>query len=349
MLASQLFHSINDIRSLVNMHVNAEHWNDAFAIASRYPKYTEEVYLPYARWLAESDRFDEAQKAYHLAGHDVEALWVLEQLTENAIRENRFLDAGYYHWMLSIQYLERSSTNPQFLEKFSECSKKADCYYAFDVIHKYLAEPFTSSPAEALVNIARYLAFQEEIYKISRVSILYTLLKQGQTLGAYKLARYSLEQLSHLNVPLRFEKLIESAALMIRSKPFTDADDLLPMCYRCGMSNPLVGGNECIHCKTPFILSFMNLKTGKIVANRETLLNLDRRQVIVAEWPPPLFTRFYYNIIPEISISQCSSCHHMFHADDFEMACLKTGACPFCHVVQQKRTDFDINDEGDLE
>ncbi|EJD73786.1 hypothetical protein LOAG_18816 [Loa loa] len=365
-LASQLFQSINDIHALVNMYVGAAIWNDAFLIAAKYQKYNEEVYLPYARWLAENNHFDEAQKAYHMAGHDMEALQVLEQLIENAVRENRFVDAGYYNWMLSMQYLERYSGDPELIEKFLDFSNKANCYYAFDVIHKYLAEPFTSCPADALINIARYLAFQKEIYKISRVSILYTLMKQGQVLGAYKLARYALEQLSYLKTPRRFEKLIETDALMIRSKPFTDAEELLPMCYRCGISNPLVGTNECIHCKTPFILSFvsfgnddinleearqlisaepplgqsknplqeqMNLKTGKVVADRETLLMLEKQQVIIAEWPTPFVTRFYYNVIPEISITQCNSCYRMFHADDFEMACLKTGACPFCHVA----------------
>lgn len=57
-------------------------------------------------------------------------------------------------------------------------------------------------------------------------------MKQGQVLGAYKLARYALEQLSYLKIPRRFEKFIETDALMIQSKPFTDAEELLPMCYR---------------------------------------------------------------------------------------------------------------------
>uniref|UniRef100_A0A8R1TUJ1 Intraflagellar transport protein 122 homolog n=1 Tax=Onchocerca volvulus TaxID=6282 RepID=A0A8R1TUJ1_ONCVO len=390
-LASHLFQSINDIRALINMYVDAALWNDAFLIAAKYQKYNEEVYLPYARWLAENDRFDEAQKAYRMAGHDVEALQVLEQLMGNAIRENRFIDAGYYNWVLSMQYLEQCYADPELIEKFLDFNNKANCYYAFDVIYKYLAEPFTSCPADALVNIARYLACQKEIYKISRVSIFYTLMKQGQILGAYKLARYALEQLSCLKIPYRFEKLIETEALMIRSKSFTDAEELLPMCYRCGISNPLLGTNECIHCKNPFILSFvsfevlplvefivsddinleearqlinaepplgqvenplqeqMSLKTGKVIANREILLKLEKQQVIIAKWPPPFVTRFYYNIIPEISIIQCNSCYRMFHADDFEIACLKTGGCPFCHVAPQKKTNHNFIGDNDIE
>lgn len=31
---------------------------------------------------------------------------VLEQLTHNAVVENRFSDAGYYYWMLSMQCLD---------------------------------------------------------------------------------------------------------------------------------------------------------------------------------------------------------------------------------------------------
>lgn len=76
--------------------------------------------------------------AYHMAGHDVEALQVLEQLMENAVRENRFVDAAYYNWMLSMQYLERYNGDPEFNEKFLDFNNKANCYYAFDVIHKYL-------------------------------------------------------------------------------------------------------------------------------------------------------------------------------------------------------------------
>ncbi|VDM56939.1 unnamed protein product, partial [Angiostrongylus costaricensis] len=93
-LAARIYGKINDIRALIEMYVAAGHWTDAFAIADRYPNFVEDVYLPYARYLAERDQFEEAQKAFHKAGHDQEALWVLEQLTSNAVNENRFADAG---------------------------------------------------------------------------------------------------------------------------------------------------------------------------------------------------------------------------------------------------------------
>uniref|UniRef100_A0A0K0CXY7 Vps16_C domain-containing protein n=1 Tax=Angiostrongylus cantonensis TaxID=6313 RepID=A0A0K0CXY7_ANGCA len=61
-LAARIYGKINDIRALIEMYVAAEHWTDAFAIADRYPNFVEDVYLPYARYLAERDQFEEAQK-----------------------------------------------------------------------------------------------------------------------------------------------------------------------------------------------------------------------------------------------------------------------------------------------
>ncbi|PIO56386.1 hypothetical protein TELCIR_22215, partial [Teladorsagia circumcincta] len=51
-LAARIYGNINDIKA-------------AFAIADRYPKFVEDVYLPYARYLAERDQFEEAQKGDH--------------------------------------------------------------------------------------------------------------------------------------------------------------------------------------------------------------------------------------------------------------------------------------------
>lgn len=44
--------------------------------------------------------------AFHKAGRQTEAVKVLEQLTQNAVVESRFIDAGYYYWMLSMQCLD---------------------------------------------------------------------------------------------------------------------------------------------------------------------------------------------------------------------------------------------------
>ncbi|KAK0399989.1 hypothetical protein QR680_003303 [Steinernema hermaphroditum] len=385
-IAAQLYISINDIKSLIKMHISAGQWDDAFAICARYPQFNDEVYLPYARSLAEKDMFDEAQKAYSKAGHEAEALKVLQQLTENSLTENRFKDAGYYYWKLSMEYAYNARANPNYLNQFEECYKQAECYFAYDSIHKYLAEPFTNRSPEHLINIARFLASQKPYVRISKVGVFYTLAKLGKSVEAYKMARYALEQLSTLKAPPRLEKLIGAATLDIRAKPYSDPDDILPMCYRCGTANPIMTASRCINCNANFVYSFAtfeilplveftiaddisdeeaydlinaepplpaqaeNFKKGvALVCDRDQLLSMEKSAVLVAKWQPPLRFKYYYNVISEITVTMCECCFKMFHQDDYEIGVLQEGHCPFCRTVPERSGDFNLLDEAELD
>ena len=95
--------------------VSALH-TQAFDLVRTHSEYRSDVYFPYATWLIENDRFDEAQEGqsrtvdmqlyqnrYYMsvcihvpvaldkAGRQTEALHLLEQLAENAITETRYL------------------------------------------------------------------------------------------------------------------------------------------------------------------------------------------------------------------------------------------------------------------
>ena len=265
----------------VTLYVEAKEWEEAFNLAEKYPEYREHIYVPYAKWLAESDKFVEAQKAFHKAGRPDEAFKVLNELTLNAVNESRFDDASYYYWILSNQYIDlarEAIEEKEFenLSKFHEFQTKANMYYAYHTIQRYTDEPFTSYMPEALFNISRYLMHelgQQENPKgvpkgVSRFAVLYALAKQSRNLGAYKLARHVLEKIQGLVIPKKFRENVDLATLMIRAKPYYDNEELLTMCYRCSTTNPLYnprGGNRCNNCGQPFVHSFVSFEILPLV------------------------------------------------------------------------------------
>ncbi|XP_037539762.1 intraflagellar transport protein 122 homolog [Nematolebias whitei] len=264
--ASETYSKMGDLKALVELHVETQHWEEAFSLVEKHPQFKSDVFVPYAQWLAENDRFEEAQKAFHKAGCQDEAVKVLEQLTHNAVVENRFNDAGYYYWMLSMQCLdiarESEDKRDEMLKKFERFQRLAELYYVYRSIQRYTDEPFSSHMPETLFNICRFLLnnLTKDIPPgISKVNTLYALAKQSRKLGAYKLARYSYEKLQELHFPSRLLESIELGSLTIRSKPFHDSEDLIEgmMCYRCSTNNPFLNsqGSVCINCRQPFIYS----------------------------------------------------------------------------------------------
>uniref|UniRef100_A0A6I8RI89 Intraflagellar transport protein 122 homolog n=1 Tax=Xenopus tropicalis TaxID=8364 RepID=A0A6I8RI89_XENTR len=262
--AAETYMKIGDLKALVRLYVETQRWEEAFALVEKNPEYKDEVYIPYAQWLAEHDRFEEAQKAFHKAGRQDEAVRVLEQLTHNAVVESRFNDAAYYYWMLSMQCLEISKDKEEkqdaMLQKFYHFQHLAELYHVYHSIHRYTDEPFSSHLPETLFNISRFLLHsltKESPLGISKVNTLFTLAKQSKALGAYKLARQVYERLQGLRIPSRFLESIELGSITIRSKPFHDSEELIPMCYRCSTNNPFLNnlGNVCINCRQRFVFS----------------------------------------------------------------------------------------------
>uniref|UniRef100_A0A8C3M563 Intraflagellar transport protein 122 homolog n=1 Tax=Chrysolophus pictus TaxID=9089 RepID=A0A8C3M563_CHRPC len=262
--AAETYMKVGDLKALVSLHVETHRWEEAFALSEKHPEFKDEVYVPYAQWLAENDRFEEAQKAFHKAGRQREAVRVLEQLTHNAVVESRFNDAAYYYWMLSMQCLDIAQENEEqkteMLQKFHHFQQLAEVYHVYHYIQRYTEEPFSFHLPETLFNISRFLLHsltKETPLGISKVNTLFTLAKQSKALGAYKLARHAYDKLQGLQIPARFQKSVELGSLTIRSKPFHDSEELVPLCYRCSTNNPLLNnlGNVCINCRQPFVFS----------------------------------------------------------------------------------------------
>ncbi|KAM6256661.1 intraflagellar transport protein 122 homolog [Porphyrio hochstetteri] len=262
--AAETYMKVGDLKALVHLHVETLHWEEAFALSEKHPEFKDDVYVPYAQWLAENDRFEEAQKAFHRAGRQREAVRVLEQLTHNAVVESRFHDAAYYYWMLSMQCLDIAQESEQqkteMLGKFHHFQHLAEVYHVYHSIQRYTEEPFSFHLPETLFNISRFLLHsltKETPLGISKVNTLFALAKQSKALGAYKLARHAYDKLQGLQIPARFQKSIELGSLTVRSKPFHDSEELVPLCYRCSTNNPLLNnlGNVCVNCRQPFVFS----------------------------------------------------------------------------------------------
>lgn len=123
---------------------------------------------------------------------------------------------------------------------------------------------------------------------ISRVYILYALAKQAQNLGAFKLARTAYDKLQVLRVPPAWQHQIDLSCLAIRSKAYSDQDDLLPVCNWCMTTNPLLRSNldSCVNCGHPFIRTFLGFDILPLVEFQpEANIPLDEALKLLAKEP----------------------------------------------------------------
>lgn len=60
--AAEIFSRLGDDPDVADVLIDAQAWPEAFELAERNPKLKSRVYGPYARWLAETGRFSEAQE-----------------------------------------------------------------------------------------------------------------------------------------------------------------------------------------------------------------------------------------------------------------------------------------------
>jgi intraflagellar transport protein 122 len=80
---------------------------------------------------------------------------------------------------------------------------------------------------------------------IALSKILLALAGLARAQRAYKLARFAYSRLQGLVLLPAVAADVELASLMLRACPFTDDDELLPICYRCQATNTLL--NTQVH------------------------------------------------------------------------------------------------------
>lgn len=60
--AAEIYKRLGDSAAVLSLHVEAKEWSQAFLLVQTQPQYKALVYIPYAHWLAENDKFVQAQK-----------------------------------------------------------------------------------------------------------------------------------------------------------------------------------------------------------------------------------------------------------------------------------------------
>lgn len=270
-LAAEIYRKLGEESQVVQLHVDSRDWPEAFRLAENLPQILPSVHLQHAKWLADSDQFIAAHEAYVMAGRAKEAHQLLKNLADSAVSEERFLDAGYFTWLRAkqlMQMMEKNpdETSPQHIKEFKLLLQLSAIYYAYQTIHSYLREPFTSSPPLTLFNTSRFIANQisgsSPPKGISMFAVYYTLSKQAKVLGANKLHLQINNKLQTLKAPSGIQEQVDINIMNSRAAAggFNDPEELLPMCYKCSNFSMHLSGNHCPNCQQEYTFSFVSFE-----------------------------------------------------------------------------------------
>jgi intraflagellar transport protein 122 len=279
-LAKECLLKIGAIEELMKLFMATGDWEEAMELAQNHPgQFDDAVFEPYAQYLAGEDRFEEAQAAYRRAGKPQMAIKLVTNMAQNATVEGRFVDAARHYFELAEEHLGiAAKVQPedrlQHTRKARAADEQASLYHAYNFVWCFTEEPFTTLEAETVFNASRFLlnvfgSTDTAPAGVSRVHILYALAQTAETLGAYKVARWAYDRLQSYNVPQSWRDRIDQAVVGIQAKPYSDKEELIPVCTRCYTSNPLVNlggsGDRCVQCGQFFQRCFLTFHTLPMV------------------------------------------------------------------------------------
>jgi intraflagellar transport protein 122 len=284
--ARDVYLKIGDFDALLKMHIRLQEWEEAVRLAQKHRdrvQKPEQVYVPYAEWLITQDRFDDALDAYTRAVRPDQCVELLVQLIQNAVSERRFQDASFYHWRLCDQKLrlvkavspdEMSDQDSALVASALESEFYSELYWAYAMVFAYTDEPFTTLLPEALFHSARFLL--NKMTKntkpppgVSLGNIYFTLGHHAAQLEAFKLARQAFERLLQMKLRSEWQQQVDITSMTLQVKPYSDKDELLPVDYRSGTTNPLLNpngnGDVCVTSGHPFVRSFVSFDNLPLV------------------------------------------------------------------------------------
>eukprot|EP00494_Astrolonche_serrata_P027748 UN28012 len=158
---------MGDISAKLKLYMEFHNWDLAFDLVKKESSLKEsDIYLPYAKYLAMQDKFEEATQAFRKAGQPKEAIKLLEQLLNSAIDEKRYQKTAKYFWLLSYECLKLVSDDTKQITKqdntiakdnFWTYYQKAEAAYAFKFIDDFSFMPFITQAPEQIFRIAQFV------------------------------------------------------------------------------------------------------------------------------------------------------------------------------------------------
>lgn len=106
---------------------------------------------------------------------------------------------------------------------------------------------------------------------------------------------------------------------------------------------PTKDNNSSHNVENPFHLGqelLLSSSPGSIQATLAMLTNLPPSRVMVQtcdlQYEKP---RYFLVVDPSFPLTQCLSCHHFFEQEEWDLATLEEGCCPFCGIKDEPLDD----------
>ena len=139
---------LGDQEELMKFHIDLEKWDEAQMLANSDDSLKQLMLLPYAEWLSKKNRFDEASEYYKQAGRVDLAMQILEKLSQLSVVQERFREAGQFHWILAKENLKAvnsfrgpTADDKEKLTLFETYLQKSMIYHAYYSVLMFINSP----------------------------------------------------------------------------------------------------------------------------------------------------------------------------------------------------------------
>ncbi|CAF2612711.1 unnamed protein product [Rotaria sp. Silwood2] len=252
-----------------------------------------------------------------------------------------------------IEYLSLKNQTPQNHKQYQETNlsivqflhlTELDFQEAHDdYIEQFLIDTKTSLPNNILFDI--------DYHQLKRVTHTFTRAATRNNCAKLVLSFLSFDVLPLVEFILPSDINDEDALNLLEQVPNSQLENSTSSTkINQSTTNRLViteqGNTTRAEDKDPFLKKMSKYSSNPdeyrpVVVDRALLKAMDPSLVFVCKWPFPLRWKWYRIIVPEQPVGRCRHCNKFFHNDEFELALLEQGGCPFC----RNKRDSDLTGE----